>query len=49
MNDFASIENSGGLLKKSYDPSDEALEALRRRQQNMAVKIKAEDSNPKQE
>lgn len=40
MNDYSSIQNNTGLLKQSYDPSDETLDALRRRQERMAQKVK---------
>lgn len=49
MNDFASTINSGGLLRDSYDPDDEQLDALRRRQQAMALKVKLMSQDPKQD
>lgn len=48
MNDYASTVNSGGLLKQSYDDKDELLDALRRRQQRMAEKVKGQSVDPKQ-
>lgn len=48
MNDFSSIQNNSGLLKKSYDPSDETLDALRRRQEKLAQKIKIQTQFPSQ-
>lgn len=34
MNDYSTIESSKGILKQAYEPDDETLEALRRRQES---------------
>jgi hypothetical protein len=49
MNDFASTINSDGLLKNSYDDRDSLLDALRRRQETMAAKVKARSADPQQD
>lgn len=46
MNDYSNMTNGEGLLKNNYDPAADQMEALKRRQQSMAAKVKMDSVNP---